>query len=103
MLRREYNLPGNAPPLQYLLRASNLDRWGALAVGTSVKFPGTKLDSPTLPKLDQVVSLEKVEEDQIKNALIKCGGNQTETAKSLGISRSTLWRKIKAYHLENFK
>lgn len=55
LLRREYNLPGNAPPLQYLLRASNLDRWGALAVGASVKFPGTKLDSPTLPKLDQVV------------------------------------------------
>ncbi|MEH6438294.1 type II toxin-antitoxin system HipA family toxin [Massilia sp. DD77] len=55
LLRREYNLPENAPPLQYLLKASNLDRWGALAIGTSLTFPGTRLDSPTLPKLDQVV------------------------------------------------
>lgn len=55
LLRREHNLPENTPPLQYLLKASNLDRWGALAVGPNPKFPGTKLDSPPLPKLDQVV------------------------------------------------
>ncbi len=55
------------------------------------------------PKSDNVVSLQKTEEEQIKNALLKYDGNQTEAAKSLGISRSTLWRKIKAYQLENFK
>ena len=30
LLRREHSLPEDALSLQYLLKASNLDRWGAL-------------------------------------------------------------------------
>jgi DNA-binding NtrC family response regulator len=52
---------------------------------------------------DQAVSLDKAEEEMIKQALARFDGNQTEAAKNLGISRSTLWRKIKTYKLENFK
>jgi DNA-binding NtrC family response regulator len=52
---------------------------------------------------EQSVNMQQAEEDLIKQALTRFDGNQTETAKSLGISRSTLWRKIKAYKLENFK
>lgn len=55
LLRREHNLPEDASPLQYLLKASNLDRWGALAVGTSTKPPGATMGHPTLPQLDEVV------------------------------------------------
>lgn len=55
LLRREHNLPENAPPLQYLLKASNLDRWGALAVGMSSKAPEAMLNNPGLPQLDEVV------------------------------------------------
>jgi len=52
---------------------------------------------------DQTVNLDKAEEEMIKQALARFDGNQTEAAKNLGISRSTLWRKIKTYKLENFK
>lgn len=55
LLRREHNLPENTPPLQYLLKASNLDRWGALAVGMSLRIPEFHLSNPALPLLDQVV------------------------------------------------
>ena len=55
LLRREHNLPANAPPLQYLQKASNLDRWGAIAVGTSAKIPQSSLGSPVPPQFDQVV------------------------------------------------
>jgi len=55
LLRREHNLPEDASPLQYLLKASNLDRWGALAVGTSTRPPGATMNHPTLPQLDEVV------------------------------------------------
>lgn len=55
LLRREGNLPDNALPLQYFLKASNLDRWGALAVGASISPPDAKMNNPTLPQLDQVV------------------------------------------------
>jgi serine/threonine-protein kinase HipA len=55
LLRREHNLRGDAPPLQYLLKASNLDRWGALAVGPGAKPPDAKIGTPSLPQLDEVV------------------------------------------------
>lgn len=55
LLRREYNLPEDAPPLQYLLKASNHDRWGALAVGTGNKPPDASMNNPPLPQLDEVV------------------------------------------------
>jgi serine/threonine-protein kinase HipA len=55
LLRREHNLPENAPPLQYLIKASNVDRWGALAVGSGLKPPDAKINNPGLPQLDEVV------------------------------------------------
>ena len=41
------------------------------------------------------------EVEQIRSLLNRHGGNRIETAKALGISRSTLWRKIKKYGLVN--
>lgn len=39
------------------------------------------------------------EAQQIQNALMRNGGNRTATARELGISTSTLWRKINKYKL----
>jgi serine/threonine-protein kinase HipA len=55
LLRQEHNLPEDAPPLQYLLKASNLDRWGALAVGPGAKPPDAKVNTPGLPQLSEVI------------------------------------------------
>jgi len=55
LLRREHNLPENAAPIEYLRRASNLDTWGALAVGATAKPPKADFDRPRLPQLSQVV------------------------------------------------
>ncbi|MBI3767899.1 MAG: sigma-54-dependent Fis family transcriptional regulator [Deltaproteobacteria bacterium] len=43
-----------------------------------------------------VLPLERVESDYIMAALALCDGNQTLTARRLGIGRSTLLRKLKA-------
>ena len=40
------------------------------------------------------------EAERIAEALLRFGGNREETAKALGISKATLWRKRKKYHLE---
>lgn len=55
LLRREHNLPADASPLQYLLKSSNLDRWGALAVGSSARPPDARMSTPSLPQLNEVV------------------------------------------------
>ena len=41
-----------------------------------------------------------LEAGEIKDTLLKLGGNREKTAKELGISKATLWRKMKKYHLE---
>ena len=42
---------------------------------------------------------ESDERDQIVDALLKCAGNQTRTAKMLGISRGTLIARMESYAL----
>jgi len=49
---------------------------------------------------DGVQTLADVERGHIVHALRLTGFNYTEASKKLGISRSTLWRKIKDYNIE---
>jgi DNA-binding NtrC family response regulator len=48
-----------------------------------------------LDKVDQVMSLNRVESAHIQRALDLCHGNLTKAAELLGISRQTLYNKIK--------
>jgi transcriptional regulator of acetoin/glycerol metabolism len=46
-----------------------------------------------------VFSLEHSEKEQIRQALEAADGNRTRAARMLGISRATIFRKIKEYGL----
>jgi transcriptional regulator of acetoin/glycerol metabolism len=46
-----------------------------------------------------VLSLEHSEKEQIRQALEAAKGNRTQAARLLGISRATIFRKIKEYEL----
>ena len=48
----------------------------------------------------EIVSLKDLEADHIRLALEKMNYNYSDIAKKLGVSRSTLWRKIKEYKIE---
>ncbi len=54
------------------------------------------------PPIDNVslMTLAELEKRYIKKALEICNNNYTETSRRLGISRSTLWRKLKEHGLE---
>lgn len=52
LLQREHHLPGDAHESVYLIRAHNMDRWGALAFGQSKRPPASSLSHPKLPQLD---------------------------------------------------
>ena len=62
-----------------------LDRPGMLSEGASPDAPGG--------------TLAAVERDLIKKALADAGGNVTEAARALGISRDTLRYRIEKYRL----
>ena len=49
---------------------------------------------------DEIIPLDELEKRHILHALDVCKGNKTEVAERLGISRATLWRKLKDHKIE---
>ena len=90
---REMDLSEGAPDLQPRLaalggRLSPL-RIGALELGEAMFIPG--IAGPT--------TLADREKEAIVKTLDAHGWKLAETARQLGISRTTLWRRLKAYGL----
>ena len=53
-----------------------------------------------MEEIEESLSLEDMEQELIKKALIKHRGRRKEAAKELGISERTLYRKIRQYEIE---
>ncbi|MBN1425953.1 helix-turn-helix domain-containing protein, partial [Candidatus Fermentibacteria bacterium] len=54
---------------------------------------------PTPSVSGPVKALDEIEKDYIMAVLEVNGGNQTRTAKQLGIGSATLYRKLKSYRV----
>jgi two-component system response regulator HydG len=61
-----------------------------------VANPGAQpaVDGPLRPLAD-------VEREHVIRVLEACGGHQVDAARVLGIGRTTLWRKLRAFGLES--
>jgi DNA-binding NtrC family response regulator len=95
-----YNWPGNVRELKNILeRALMLQRAGDLRPSLLLDHAAPALSSQsmetTLSRVDELVPLEVMEKRHIRQTLDALGGNYTRTAKALGISLSTLKRKLK--------
>ena len=53
----------------------------------------------TLPE-DTIIPLSELERQHMIRALNLLNGNKTDVAAKLGISRATLWRKLKEHKIE---
>ncbi|MCF0222800.1 MAG: sigma-54-dependent Fis family transcriptional regulator [Fibrobacter sp.] len=69
---------------------------GGISYGNSV----TQSAAVASPGDDDILSLEEMERRHILHALSLCKNNKTEVCKKLGISRATLWRKLKELKIE---
>ncbi len=99
----EYDWPGNIRELRNVLeRTYILQKEPSLyPSGLLVKKAYTSKTTSPLPQADEgLPTLAEVEKNYIKHTLDKLSRNYTRTAKSLGISLSTLKRKLKEYKLE---
>ena len=99
-----YDYPGNVRQLENIV-----ERAVVLAEGneiTAVDLP-LEIRKPGIPLLgkgaafpySEGLTLAQLEAEHIRRVLVHTAGNTTKAAKSLGISRSTLWRKMKEYGL----
>jgi len=105
-----YDYPGNVRELKHILeRAFLLSKDRRIEIWhlpEEVRFtssvPDNILSSQEISqKKDYKKNLELIEKELILRALKECGGKIGETAKKLGISRKTLWKKLKKYSLSS--
>lgn len=96
----EYSWPGNVRELENAVERMVLLSRGnevtAADLPESVR-PHVPASAPAVLLPEHGVSLEEVEKQMILQALKKCGGNQTQAARYLSMSRRTL-----AYRLEKY-
>jgi DNA-binding NtrC family response regulator len=93
MLR--YGWPGNVRELDHTIERAVL-----LADGTEIRLADLALAPPAdqVVRLDQL-TLEEVEKLLVQKALARTGGNVSEAAKALGLSRSAMYRRLERHGL----
>ena len=92
----EHPWPGNIRELGH-----SVERAVLLAQGDTVRAADLALRAPTSAstKLEDL-PLEDVERLLIRKALDRYGGNVSQAAKALGLSRSALYRRIQRYNIQ---
>jgi two-component system response regulator AtoC len=96
---QRYPWPGNVRELR-----NNLEYAFAVGEGPIIRLSeltpelqAPLADAPDAPSLSPV--MRDSEREQLIHALQRCGGRKGEAATALGISRSTLWRKLREHGL----
>ena len=91
-----YEWPGNIRELEHTVERAVLLASGALveAGDLNLRSVGTE-EAPALEEME----LEEVERVLIQKALRRHGGNVTQAAEALGLSRSALYRRLQRYGL----
>ncbi|MCF6094218.1 sigma 54-interacting transcriptional regulator [Microaerobacter geothermalis] len=98
----QYHWPGNVRELRNVVERMVLLAKGRSLTLKDVDFFRKKIGKDqTVSDHGQEKSLKQTERDLILATLNKYQYNKSLVAKSLGIDRSTLWRKMKEYHLSD--
>jgi len=96
-----YDWPGNVRELENAIeRAVALGSGPILHVGdlpSNLQYP----TSERAPERDEILPLEELERRAILRTLRETGGDKLSAARMLGIGKTTLYRKLKQYHLEH--
>ena len=94
-----YSYPGNVRELENII-----ERAIALTEGNEIGLQDLPKDLQHLEinivEGEGIPTLEELEKQHIRKVLQSTGYNKGLTARILGIPRTTLWRKTKAYDLE---
>ncbi|MCX5810908.1 MAG: sigma-54 dependent transcriptional regulator [Proteobacteria bacterium] len=97
---KQYSWPGNVRELE-----NEAERLVALAYNDTITVDdfSENLREPAIRSVleQKNLSIKKAEELLIKNALKEAGGNKTKAARTLGLSREGLRKKLKKYGLDS--
>lgn len=91
---KAHSWSGNIRQLQ-----NTVEKAVILSDGPMLKAGDFQLDAHPVVSSDPVRTIDQAEEQAIRSAMTRCGGNLTLVAKELGISRPTLYSKLKKYDI----
>jgi DNA-binding NtrC family response regulator len=96
-----YDWPGNVRELE-----NAIERAVALGSGPIVHVADLPSNlqysaSERVPEKDEILPLEELERRAILRTLRETGGDKLSAARMLGIGKTTLYRKLKLYHVEH--
>ncbi len=86
-----YSWPGNIRELRNVLERAFL--LAGDQAPSATHFPGLQESSPAESEPESRIEVRELA--HIRNILAKCEGNVDQAAKELGISRATLYRRLK--------
>ncbi|MEH7494733.1 sigma-54-dependent Fis family transcriptional regulator [Neobacillus niacini] len=91
-----YSWPGNITQLKQVINEAVLLANGPFIEKEDInEVLKTKLEETEMTQLNLTGTLEEIEMRIIRQVWLEEGMNQTKTAERLGITRTTLWRKLK--------
>jgi DNA-binding NtrC family response regulator len=93
-----HDWPGNVRELENAIERAIILTRGEMITPADLIYYGPLMKPEAA--MDSLSPLANVEKEHIARALRYHAGNRTAAAKTLGIDRKTLWRKIQAYGLD---
>jgi DNA-binding NtrC family response regulator len=94
-----HDWPGNVRELENAVERAIILTHGELISPADLLYYGPLLKPEAVVR--NLTPLAEVEKEHILRALKQHAGNRSAAAKSLGIDRKTLWRKIQVYGLKD--
>jgi len=92
---QNYKWPGNIRELEHTIEKVVILVDSEIIRPEDFYFTNQQTEIETIDSLN----LDEVEQNTIRKALLKCGGNISKTAEMLGVTRKTLYKKIEKYGL----
>ncbi|MDI6696053.1 MAG: sigma 54-interacting transcriptional regulator [Anaerolineales bacterium] len=101
-LLKKYSWPGNVRELEAVLGQAAV-RAGVSEIIDAVHLPNNILHpnhyARINPAIDTIPSLSEIERITLLQTAQSCFGNVSEMARILGISRTTVWRKLREFNI----
>jgi len=100
----QYHWPGNVRELHTVIERACIDTGaGKITLNNLLRFANQRTGANNRSRyqgFDLAKAREEAEKQTILRAIKACGGNKTQAAQLLGLSRSTLYYKMEQYHLD---
>jgi two-component system response regulator HydG len=92
-----YDWPGNVRELENAIECALALSSDSVLTADDLASVPYRASPPNAPDSNELVPLEELERRAIANTLRETGGNKLAAARLLGIGKTTLYRKLKAY------